>query len=63
MWLCWVLFVGCGIFSCSMQTLNCGMWDLSSLTRDRTRAPALGAQNLSHWTTREVSPLPYYLVT
>ena len=27
----------------------------SSLTRDRTWAPALGAQSLSHWTTEEVS--------
>ena len=26
----------------------------SSLTRDWTRAPALGARSLSHWTTREV---------
>ena len=29
------------------------MWHVrsSSLTRDRTRVPALGAQSLSHWTT------------
>ena len=26
----------------------------SSLTRDRTWAPALGAWSLSHWTTRQV---------
>lgn len=26
----------------------------SSLSRDQTRAPALGAQSLSHWTTEEV---------
>ena len=33
------------------------MWHVesSSLTRDRTWAPALGVQSLSHWTTREVS--------
>lgn len=31
-----------------------GMWDLSSLTRDRTCAPALEAQSLIHWTLREV---------
>ena len=33
------------------------MWDLSSLTGDRTRAPcisALGAQGFNHWTAREV---------
>ena len=33
----------------------CGMWDLSSLTRDQTRPPALEAQSLNHWTAREVS--------
>ena len=26
----------------------------SSLTRDQTLAPALGARSISHWTTREV---------
>ena len=32
-----------------------GKWDLSSPTRDLTRVPpALGAQRLNHWTTREV---------
>ena len=31
-----------------------GMWDLSSWTRDRTRAPCTGRQSPSHWTTREV---------
>ena len=33
------------------------MWHVgsSSLTRDRTWDPALGAQGLSHWTTRKVS--------
>ena len=29
----------------------------SSLTRNGTRPPALGARNLSHWTTREVPAL------
>ena len=23
-----IFIVACGIFSCSMQTLSCGMWDL-----------------------------------
>ena len=32
------------------------MWDLSSLTRDRTRVPCIGRQILNHWTTREVLP-------
>ena len=32
------------------------MWHISSssLTRNQTQAPALGAKSLSHWTTREV---------
>ena len=41
--------------------LSWGTWDFqlqhvksSSLTRDQTWFPALGAQSLSHWTTREV---------
>ena len=41
--------------SCGMQTLSCGMHvGSSSQTRDRTRAPALGARSLNHCTTREV---------
>ena len=35
-----------------------GMWDLSSLTRDRTWTLCIGSQSLNHWTTREV---PYFL--
>ena len=31
-----------------------GMWDLSSLTRDRTCTPCIGKRSLNHWTTREV---------
>ena len=30
------------------------MWDLSSLTRDRTDAPCIEARSLNHWTAREV---------
>ena len=40
-----VLVVTCGIFSCSM-------WDL--VPGIEPRPPVLGAQSLSHWTTREV---------
>ena len=32
------------------------MWDLSSRTRDGTDAPALEAQSLNDWTTREALP-------
>ena len=31
-----------------------GMWDPSSLSRDRTHTPTLEAWSLNHWTTREV---------
>ena len=30
------------------------MWNLSSLTRDRTHIPCIAKQILNHWTTREV---------
>ena len=33
------------------------MWDLSSLTRDRTSVPWIGRQIPNHWTTRE-APTP-----
>ena len=39
---------------------SCSMWDLSSLTRAQTMLPALGAQNLSHWTTREALRLRFW---
>ena len=35
------------------------MWDLSSTTRDGTVPPALGAQSLNHWTTREVLKIDF----
>ena len=34
-----------------------GMWDLSSLTRDRTHTSCIGRQTLNHWATREVRKL------
>ena len=37
-----------------------GLWDLSSLTRDRTWALAVKAQSPNHWTARE---LPMLFVT
>ena len=54
-WLCWVLVATCGIFGCGMGTLSCGMWDLVPWPGIEF-GPALGAWNLSHWTTREVPP-------
>ena len=32
----------------------CGLWDLSSLTRDGTWATAVKAPNPNHWTAREI---------
>ena len=43
-------------FSChgAQASLPCGMWDLSSPTRDQTPVCCIGRQILNHWTTREV---------
>ena len=46
------------LFGCSKSWLqHANSWLLhvgsSSLTRGQAQAPALGAQSLSHWTTRE----------
>ena len=41
-------------FSCSMKTLSCGMWSLVPWPGIEPGLPALGAQSLSHWTTKEV---------
>ena len=35
------------------------MWDLSSLTRDRTHVPCIVRRILCHWTMREVSNVPF----
>ena len=46
-WVCRVLIVAGGIFSCSM-------WDLVPRPGIEHGPPALGARTLSHWTTSEV---------
>ena len=58
---CGTFTAACRIFSCSMwtlscslRTLSCGMWDLVPWPGIEPGPPALGAWNLSHWTTREV---------
>ena len=53
-WLPWVLAVAWGIFSYGLWTLSSGMWDLAPRPWVQSEPPALGAQSLSHWTTREV---------
>ena len=50
------LVVAHSIFSYSMQTLSCSMWDLVPCLGIEPRPPVLGVQSLNHWTTRE-SPL------
>ena len=37
------------------------MWDLSALTRDRTRVSCIGRRILNHWTTREVPNLDFFI--
>ena len=49
------LAVVLGLSSYSGQALLLqGMWNLSSLTRDRTHSPCITKQILNHWTIREV---------
>ena len=50
-WLCHVLISAHWIFD-----LSCGMQDLAPWQEMEPMPPALGAQSLSHWTTREVPP-------
>ena len=48
-------------FSCSIQTPNCGMWDLVPQSRVKPGSRIFEAQSLSHWTTREV-PIPFLFI-
>ena len=41
--------------------LSCGIWDLVPQPEIEPRPPALGAQSLGHWTTRDVS-MPSILI-
>ena len=40
--------------SCSIWVFSCSMWNLVSRLGIEPRPPALGAQTLTYWTTREV---------
>ena len=42
---------------CLFLAVLCGIQYVSSLTKDRTHAPALGALSLNHWITKEVPHL------
>ena len=58
--------LSCGIqiidLHCGMQTVICGMWDLVPRPGIEPGPHALGAQSLSHWTTREVSCVIIFIV-
>ena len=49
------------IFSCNMWTLSCDMWDI--VPWPGIKLPALGVGSLSHWTTREVPLLRFWVVS
>ena len=54
-WLHWFLVSAHRIFDfCQAGSFSCGMWDLVLWSMINPRPSALGAQSLSHWTTREV---------
>ena len=48
------LVAACRLLSCGMWTLSCSMWDLVPQPGIEPGPPALGAQSLTLWTTREV---------
>ena len=52
------LGLSCGTWDlCCVMWKSCGMWGLSSPTRDQTHIPCISSQILNHWTTRQVPPL------
>ena len=54
------LVAACRLFSCgAWASLPRGMWDLSSLTKDRTHVLCIRRQILNHWTTREFSGMSF----
>ena len=53
-WLHRILVATSKIFTCVMQTLTYSMWDLVPWPGFEPGPPALGAQSLSHWTSRKV---------
>ena len=59
-WLPWVSTEEHRIFSYSMPTFSCSMLDLVPQPGIEPGPSALGAQNLSHWTTRK-GPVSIFL--
>ena len=60
--LCLVPQVSPVIFFFFFWSMPCGMWDLSSLTRDQTCSSALEAESHNHWTARKSSSLHFFCV-
>ena len=59
-WLCRVLVAACGVFFLAVARellIVACMWDLVPWPGIKPGPPALGAQSLSHWTSREVPML------
>ena len=50
------------LFYLAALGLICGMWDLVPWPGIEPRPPSLGAQILSHWTTKEVPVTPFLIV-
>ena len=55
-------FVCDRIFSCSMLALSYSLWDQVPWPGIKPRPPALGAQSLTYWTTREVPVFNFSIV-
>ena len=53
-WIHQILVATSKIFTCGMQTLSYSMWDLVPWPGIEPGPLALGAQSLSHWTSRKV---------
>ena len=54
-----LIWVSVHLYRCVLTQLLflavlCGIWDLSSLARDQTLAPAVEAWNLNHWASTEI---------
>ena len=58
-----VFIAACRIFSCSIQTLSWGKWDLVPWPGIEPGPPELGVWSLSHWMTREVPPPLFFYKT
>ena len=58
---CLIFFSAHGIFRYNMRSLSWGLWDLVPWLGVEPGPPALGAQSLNHWTTREVTTIIHFI--